>query len=317
MTPSHDLPGHDAPVFLVGCDRSGTTLLRQMLMQSPDLHLFHETGFVPALAGRADQYGSFDRPKHRWYFLRDIQRYPATTETTGWTPFALSVETVERALRGAAPLTYSQACRVLYRTAAAAVGVSRWGDKTPAYVHHLPQLASFFPHAIFVHIIRDGRDVARSLVDAGWHATVREAAERWQKAVSAAQSAGRSMPDGRYIEVAFESLVTDPEATLKALCHDIDMDFHASMLDFHAAAQNDLPDAHGDLYEKTRSPVDASRAQAWRVGASRAEIADVEEVAGDVLHALGYELTGYSVPPHRRIARSMVDMARPYVRRLL
>jgi len=317
MTPSHDLPGDDAPVFLVGCDRSGTTLLRQMLMQSPDLHLFHETGFVPVLAERAREYGSFDTARQRWSFLRDIQRFPATTKTTGWTPFSVDIEVVEAALKEAAPVSYTEACRLLYRTAADALDAPRWGDKTPAYVHHLPRLGEMFPEAIFVHIIRDGRDVARSLVAAGWHATVREAAKRWRDAVSAARQAGATGLHGRYVELAFEDLVTKPGATLERICRETHVDDRAAMLDFHEADQPDLPDGHADLYANTRRPVDATRAQSWRREAARTDIADVEEIAGDVLQALGYELTGYRVPPHRRIARSMVEAARPVVRRFL
>lgn len=317
MTLSKDLPCDDAPVFLVGCDRSGTTLLRLMLMQSPDLHLFHETGFVPVLAQRAREYGSFETARQRWSFLRDIQRFPATTKTTGWTPFSIDIEAVEAALKEAAPLTYPEACRLLYRTAADALNARRWGDKTPAYVHHLPRLAEMFPDAIFVHIVRDGRDVARSLVRAGWHVTLREAAERWRGAVSAARRAGATGLHGRYIEVSFEDLVTDPGPTLHRICREIDVDYHAAMLEFHEAERRDLPDSHADLYENTRRPVDPTRAQSWRREASRTDIADVEEVAGDVLQALGYELVGYSVPLHWRVARSIVEAARPVVRRFL
>ncbi|NBC86951.1 MAG: sulfotransferase [Bacteroidetes bacterium] len=317
MTLSKDLPGYDAPVFLVGCDRSGTTLLRLMLMQSPDLHLFHETGFVPVLAERAREYGSFETSRQRWSFLRDIQRFPATTKTTGWTPFSIDIEAVEAALQEAAPLTYPEACRLLYRTAADALNARRWGDKTPAYVHHLPRLAEMFTDAIFVHIVRDGRDVARSLVRAGWHVTLREAAERWRGAVSAARRAGATGLHGRYIELSFEDLVTDPGPTLRRICREIDVEYHAAMLDFHEAERRGLPDRHADLYENTRRPVDPTRAESWRREASRTDIADVEEVAGDVLQALGYELVGYSVPLHSRVARSIVEAARPVVRRFL
>lgn len=309
-------PG-DAPVFLVGCDRSGTTLLRLMLMQAPAFHIVHETGFVPVLADRAEDYGDFSTARQRWFFLRDIQRFPATTKTTGWTPFHADVGRVERALSRGAPLTYADACRLLYETAASAAQVSRWGDKTPAYVHHLPELARMFPTAVFVHIVRDGRDVAQSLVQAGWHATIREAAERWRSSVSAARRAGTTMSAGRYVEISFEDLVEAPELTLRALCRDIGLTYTSAMLEFHRADGDDLPKAHDALYRKTRQPLDPTRAGAWRGKAARTDVADVEQVAGDLLQALEYPLSGYRVAPHRRWARSFIKTVRPVARRLL
>lgn len=313
-------PTDDAPLFLVGCDRSGTTLLRRMLTQAPALHIVHETGFVPDLAERKADYGDFSTARQRWFFLRDIQRYPATTKTTGWVPFSADlddVEDVERALREAAPMSYADACRLLYQTAATSVGAARWGDKTPAYVHHLPELARMFPAAVFVHIVRDGRDVSRSLVRAGWHATIREAAERWRASVVAARRAGRSLQAGRYVEMLFEDLVMAPEETLRGLCARIGVAYTPDMLTYHDADAQDLPAEHQHLYRKTRQPVDASRAGSWRTEAAPTDIADVETVAGDLLKELGYPLTGRRVSLHRRLARSVIDTVRPIARRWL
>lgn len=298
------------PVFIVGCDRSGTTLLRVMLSRSPLLHIPRETGFIPELWRRRHEYEDFTRPRGRWYFIRDLQRTQATSKTYAFDAFGLDAETVEAELAARAPIDYAGAVTMLYAMSAEREGKSNWGDKTPRYILHVPLLAQLTPNSRFVHIIRDPRDVAASMLAAGWAGSFRRAATFWVERVKAGRKAGRALGMERYREIRYEQLVQEPEQELKKLGAWLGLSYTPEMLRFQQDFTHAVPDEHRDLFPLLEHPVDPSRAFAWKHSMSRHAIAEVEAVAGNLMSDLGYQPTGV-----RPVA--WVSMARWAYRQLL
>ena len=90
-----------------------------------------------------------------------------------------------------APTTYPDLVRCLYRLYAESQGKPRYGNKTPRHVIFTPQLAAMFPEARFVHIVRDGRDVALSLLEVDRDMPyVRAAARFWRDRVTQGRADG-------------------------------------------------------------------------------------------------------------------------------
>ena len=143
--------------FIVGSPRSGTTLLRLMLDAHPLLTIPPETHFLPAvleLTGAGEAL--------RQAFLRCIVDGPR------WNDFHLSEETFERRLQAIEPFDLTHGLHAFYRMYGERQQKPRWGDKTPGYVLHLRRIAGVLPTARFIHLIRDGRDVAASLRKLWW-----------------------------------------------------------------------------------------------------------------------------------------------------
>ena len=188
--------------FVVGCSRSGTTLLRAMLDAHPALAVPPESHFALAPSVRA--------------LRRALRRDP-------W--FALwGIEAPD--LHG---LGCADAVRAVFAAYAAARGKPRYADKTPHYVSHLPELAARFPEAQFVHVVRDGRDVALSLLEVPWGPdTLEDAARHWRRRVLEGRDAG--LPPDRYRELRYEALVADPERELRALAPWLGLEYAAAML---------------------------------------------------------------------------------------
>ena len=188
--------------FVVGCSRSGTTLLRAMLDAHPALAVPPESHFALAPNVRA--------------LRRALRRDP-------W--FALwGIEAPD--LHG---LGCADAVRAVFAAYAAARGKPRYADKTPHYVSHLPELAARFPEAQFVHVVRDGRDVALSLLEVPWGPdTLEDAARHWRRRVLEGRDAG--LPPDRYRELRYEALVADPERELRALAPWLGLDYAGAML---------------------------------------------------------------------------------------
>lgn len=302
----------DKPIFIVGCERSGNTLIRLMLNQSPILYIPSESGFLHKLRQQKQLYGDFTQPYQRWFFIRDLQTNKATSKTFTFPIFKLTVEEAEAALSLAAPTNYPGAASALFTASASKQGKKQWGDKTPRNVFEISWLAEAFPHAKFVHIIRDGRDVAASVVKAGWVNNFIKGAHYWQERVEAGMSAGSALGKERYYEVRYEELVISPEETLKILCHWLEIEYVPQMLNQHENATDYISTDYA-LHEMVTKPVDSSRANAWKENLSRDQIADFESVAGKLLSKLGYEVTDFQVPLMRKLTRQFIQNIKPYI----
>ena len=293
------------PLFIVGCSRSGTTLLRLMLTQHSALHIPPESEFLLSLHDQTDRYGSFEAPHQRWFFIRDLQTTEVSMGAYAFPIFDLDLHEAEAAIAARAPTDFAGASAALFEASARKHGKSRWGDKTPHYVRHIEWLSRAFPEAQFIHMIRDGRDVARSRVEAGFTSSMRRSALHWKEEVEAGRKAGLDLPPTRYRELFYENLVHDPRSTLQEICEWIDLAFTEHMLHFDREGDASVPDEHEHLHENVNHPIDESRAQAWTCSLSPRDVADVEEVAGDLLTDLGYELTGARVPLWLRGLRAL------------
>jgi Sulfotransferase family len=266
------------PVFVLGVRRSGTTLLRVMLDCHSQLAVPDESYFVPQLADR--HRGRIDIDA----FVDDLRRLPTLRE------WHLSVGAVRSRLRPDQPL--GEAIAAVYETYAAARGKERWGDKTPMYMQHLPMLERLFPTALYVHLIRDGRDCALSfaqmpegIVTRSW-ALPRDAAGfacQWRAEVVAARQLGTRVGP-RYLEVRYERLVAEPEETLRAVCAHIDLPFEPAMLDY-AANVDVTRQPHQQSLRRPPTP----GLRDWRADMDADDVRAFERVAGDLLAELGYE----------------------------
>jgi len=163
------------------------------------------------------------------------------------------------------------------------IAAPRYADKTPHYVSHLSLLAARFPEARFVHVVRDGRDVALSLLEVPWGPdTIKEAALHWRRRVLEGRAAG--LPGNRYREVRYEALVADPERELRALTAWLELDYDASMLAYPDRA---LTVPHPEHHRRLGlAPTPGLRD--WRRDIDSDDAARFEAVAGDALAELGY-----------------------------
>lgn len=274
--------------FVVGCPRSGTTLLRAMLDSHPDLAVPQESFFVPELASI---------PASRFAPDDFLARLTAHDRFGRW---ELPVDSVAMAVR--ATTNGPDAVRALYRTYAHHRGKLHYGDKTPQYVRHIDQLASLFPEARFLHLVRDGRDVGQSLMDGPFGpSAIAVAARVWRTHVMSGRHAGRALPEDRYHELRYEDLVATPEKALRDVCAFFHLTFAPQMLDYAERADDVLagsvhPEAQAGV---RRSPTAGLRD--WRATMAPRDVGVFEAVAGDALTAFGYGLAFAAPTPLYRL----------------
>lgn len=199
----------------------------------------------------------------------------------------LPIEAVAGELGGRTTVPYSEAVMAAYRAYARRRNKPRWGDKTPRYIEHIPLLSRLYPDARFVHLVRDGRDVALSYADVPFGPkSVTKAAQLWASRVSAGVSAGRSLPPGRYMELHYEALVDDSERHTRALCDFLGLEFAPEMLEPGRAHREVL--ARAAMYNP-RVTERIARTRSWTEQMPRSQVELFEAVAGEVLSTVGYE----------------------------
>lgn len=292
-------PGAPMP-FVVGVGRSGTTLLRLMLDAHPEMAIPPETHFVPALLE------AFERPRvNPERALEAIVSYPRS----GWPDSGVEADELLRRFNELRRFNSPDAVRSFYAAYAARHGKQRYGDKTPRYVTRLNRIGRALPEAQFIHVIRDGRDVAlsmnRRLVELRGSEPVpfRRLGRRWRRRILNARA--NELVSDRYMEVRYEDLVTDTEASLRRVCEKIELDFDPVMLSYHEGAAERMEEMNrtreragrqtlsGEERMKahalTSAPPTSARIAVWKTEMSAEDRHEFEAVAGDLLGELGYE----------------------------
>jgi hypothetical protein len=266
--------------FIVGCGRSGSTLLRAMCDGHPDLAVPPESHFVVQLA----PHGRFaNRPLDARAF---VEQLGASDRFRLW---EIEREVLTEAFAASPPKDYPQAVRQVFGLWASTRGKPRYADKTPVYVLHMRELARLFPEAAFVHLVRDGRDVACSFLELGWADTIEEAAMHWRLRVTRGRRAGRTLPAGRYLELRYEDLVQDPGAQLRALCATIELPFSPAMLDHSGRAAEVIRTTGHPEYHRQLAIPPTPGLRDWRRELTAEDVARFELLAGDALDEHGYE----------------------------
>ena len=293
MTPGVPPPSDLAPApFIVGVPRSGTTLLRLQLDAHPELALPAETGF-----------GAVARRFEGSAVTRD-GLLDALTGLPTWADLAMSREALGDLLAAVEDWNLSAGLRAFYRGYAEAHGKARYGDKTPGHASDMAVLARVLPEARFVHIIRDGRDVAaslRGLPFAPGDRGIAAIAAHWRDTVWRARRAAANLP--YYTEVRYEALVNEPERVLRDLCDFLELEFAPEMLRAHERARERLaefrsvtfgPDGVARLPDgtevvaRTHTPPRADRVGRWRHALSEHDVTRFERFAGGALVQNGY-----------------------------
>ena len=266
------------PLLLLGVRRSGTTLLRVMLDRHSELAVPDESYFVPQLADRHLRRVDPDA------FVDDLRRLNTLAE------WDVPLKRVRARLSPAMPI--GAAIATVYAVYAEEQGKRRWGDKTPMYMQNLRLLEKLFPDALFVHLIRDGRDAALSflelpagLVTETWMhpRTPAEFACQWRTEVAAARRLGQRI-GSRYLEVRYEELVGDVEGVLRRICDFAWLGYEPAMADYAGNVDVSAKPHQQRLREPPTKGV-----RDWHKQMSPADVSAFEHVAGDLLRKLGYE----------------------------
>jgi hypothetical protein len=274
------------PFFVVGNPRSGTKMLRELLNASPDVWLSEvESHFIPRVTRGIGGYGDLS---DRAAFARLAAALRRTRAFWQWERRGVSIPTdewYEACPRYDWPGVIAGLFRCVHRQEIAHPPKPWedvvWGDKTPVYMSEIPLLASLFPSARFIHIVRDPRDCVLSAESAWGNAPLRTAYE-WAVRVRRCTEAGRRLGAGRFLELRYEDLTDDVRAELGRI-----FEFLGVPTPADAGRMLRVPENLGAA--KGAREVVAGNKQKWKQAMAPEVRRAIEELTGDLLDAYGYE----------------------------
>jgi hypothetical protein len=298
------------PLLIGACPRSGTTLLRSLLNNHPELAVPAETDFVIGAWNHRGRWRDLRRAADR----RRLAEWILDTPGRGGKRIRAGAfsrdEAVERIV--AAPPTLGSALAALFAMFAEAKGKPRWGDKRPAYAVYLDALFALFPDAQFVNLVRDPRAAAASQMRAPWYDDGRTlelgpAVANWEYAVRRVDAYAERLCPDQLLDVRYEDLVRDPEAALTRICDFAGLPAGPAVGRMLARPRGGR--LTGAWHERVAEPITPASVEAWRERLAPHEVALVEHAAAPYLARFGYAPEA-GVAPRRSDLRALAAQRR-------
>jgi hypothetical protein len=249
----------EAPIFVVGAVRSGTTLMRLVLDSHENIAIAPETGFMRVV--QANKFVPFWMWGAEWY-----------------TRLGLEEDELDRELAA----FYGG----FFRGYAEAQGKPRWGEKTPYHTWHLEKMARLWPQAVFVATVRHPGGNVGSLVSK-WHLPLSRAIARWKSMNR--QLVAQSEPLGeRLLICRYEDLVLDTEQTLRELLNKLGEPWSPSVLQHEAVHRARGTARVVEGRTRSRDAIDRSRVTAWAEHLRGDDLKTLERETGAMARFFGY-----------------------------
>ena len=268
---------NDGPVFVVGMNGSGTTMMLDHLGQHPDLYAFPlETYILPFYLEEQGRYGDLQEDDNFQNLWNDMGSSYAFRARNAGAPLELPLGWAETERNAAGVFD------AIMKEFAAKQGKQRWSEKTPMYVMHIAKLAEAFPNSRFIHMIRDGRDCAAS-THRRWARHPLATINRWKRAIQEGRRQGLAVGE-RYLEIHYEDATHDPGRYMRDACEFLRLEFNDSVLTTSRARV-------GITGHESETIVPNQRRVSRYFNSSRRR--GLEQIAGRQLAELGY-MTEYT-----------------------
>lgn len=278
------------PTFLFGMERSGTTLLSMMVGAHPQIAVpLATTGMWVDFAARLDEFNGLARPEDVVRLVDEIRTHKR---------IALWDADLDRTalLRDLPVGDYGAIVTRFHAEYARAKAKPYWANIDIATFENMDLVNGWYADARFLHIVRDGRDVALSHQTMPYGAgNIAECARAWAYRTTTNIKMGRILGQGRYMTIRFEDLVLDTRTSLQRICDFLAVPFDEAMLRYADMVEEKIPEDRRWLWPSISRPPEGSKVGQWRRRMTRSQRIVFESVASKPLRALGYE-TYESIP---------------------
>ncbi|MFT5684601.1 MAG: hypothetical protein ACI8RZ_005545 [Myxococcota bacterium] len=280
-------PTSNAPIFIIGTERSGSNLLRLILNAHSRIAIPHPPHIMKYLAHLEDHYGDLTDDRNMRALVADILTlieahiFPWDYNLDADT---LVSEVTERSTFGAVA--------AIYEHVREAEGKARWGNKSTFMVHYTGQVRSVYPDARFILLVRDPRDVAvsaRKSVFSPCHPVL--SAQLWAEQQVVGLTLLDSLPAEAIHMLRYEDLLSNPDGAVQAVCDFLGEEFEPGMLQFFKGREAKKSAGLSESWGNTGKPVLKNNAGKFRKELSAEDILAVEAVCRTPMRAMGYAPT--------------------------
>ncbi|AFY79482.1 MAG: sulfotransferase [Hydrococcus sp. C42_A2020_068] len=270
-----------SPIFIVGCPRSGTTLLQQMLDAHPDIAIAPETHFIRNFYLKRETYGDLTQDVNYCRLIEDIVALPVFLEMgLNAEYFREAAWKIER--------SYAAIFNLILQQFAYTKNARIVGEKTPNHLLYMSILEQFFPTARFIHIIRDPRAVINSWRKVPWsNGSLHEDAEVWRRYMATARLSPPSQAP--ILTLHYEQLVLNPEMSLRSVCDFLGLPFERVMLSYHLLLSQTINTVREPWKNQATQSISQKSLDLWKKELSPSMVAEIEAVVWSEMKLFGYQ----------------------------
>jgi hypothetical protein len=299
----------DAPIFIVGANRSGTTLLRLILNAHSRIAIPDELLYITSyLDNRGiEQWKDLDisLSHYRNFVNRFLERNDEALSP-------LDLEALADHIVTSTSPNFRSPYQMALEAWARHHGKERWGEKTPSNIFYAETIMEMFPDAQFIHLIRDPRAGVASMQDVWFFSNdpVFNALNRKKYLTVGQSTLEKHVPASQRRVVRYEDLVRNPASVVQSLCTFLDEPFESHMLEFYRDSEQYMKDEAAESFNKAATrPISSDNIDKWKHQLSPSAIAKIESLCRDEMQRHGYSLTEYRLTV---IASLMVFIKRLY-----
>ena len=258
-----------------------------MLNQMPEIAAPHPPHILQTFTPLLGKYGNLNEGKNFYLLVTDICDFVAANPVV-WEVKGLNAETVIDRCRKS---TLIEIYKSVYEIYAEEHGAKIWCCKSMANLYFIPQIESNGIKPIYIHLVRDGRDVAASFRKAiVGEKHIYHLAKQWKQDQKTAKANCEKYAPDRYIHISYEDLIHDAENTMEKLLSRLGLHFNKSILDYYRTDEAKHTAKAGKMWNNVVQPVMTRNSNKFLTQLSAEDIMIFESIAGDMLETLGYQL---------------------------
>jgi len=274
------------PIFIVGTERSGSNLLRAILNAHENICIPHPPHIMNELAHLAPKYGDLSQERN----FRKLIDHAVRVVELHFAPWDVVIDR-ELVFKEAAGRDLYCIKRAIYEQYMRAKGKTRWGCKSTFMIHHTDLVRKYHKTPKFIHLVRDGRDVAVSARDSVFnHFHPYYVAQLWARQQQLAIKLSRELPADQFLTVHYEHLTANPEKEVRRICDFISEPYSDHMLNYASRPDSTRLAGISKSWENLAKPILANNTKKYRTKLTAEEIFVVERNALQELLHFGYVL---------------------------
>ncbi len=255
------------PIFILGSERSGTTLLRLILNAHSQIGIPPQTKFSRKILKRLLFFGNLTRENNRSKLVEWLMKKQKNTKLID-----LKLDSFDLKKILIHQQTVGGFLSSIFQLYAIKNEKKRWGDKRPYYIQFIPTLFKLYPDALIIHLIRDGRDCVASLKRMKWwKKSAIYSMLNWRYAIRTGNKSVGIFPN-QFLEVRYEDLINESEKVIKTICEFIGEDFEEKMLEFYAHSSQYVPAYKMEWHYKTTQPISNQYIGQWKNNLTKKEV---------------------------------------------
>lgn len=280
--------------FILGNPRSGTSLFRLMLNSHPNMIVPPESGFLQWWYNKYKDW-NIDNSRDEKKVEKYVNDVLTSKKIEDWN---LDQVGIIKEIIDNKPKNYGELSSIIYFCYnKSKLEIQLIGDKNNYYIHHLKLINSIYPKAKYIHLIRDGRDVAcsykkmnsmksKSVYKPNLPFDLKEIAIEWNNNIT---KIDEFVKNKEHLIIKYEDLISNTESVLGMVCNFLGVKYAKTMLNFYEPNLNDEPKSTQDWKMKTFEPVDRKNKNKYLKLLNKKEIDDFNKISDKIFKKYGYE----------------------------